>query len=55
MPKFYAICIDLPVAGAPQNVTMRCFANTEMNMTYGIITWHPPEDARGTIVGYKVS
>lgn len=42
------------MAGAPQNVTMHCFANTEMNMTYGIITWHPPEDARGTIVGYKV-
>lgn len=42
------------MAGAPQNVTMQCFANTEMNMTYGIITWHPPEDARGTILGYKV-
>lgn len=42
------------MAGAPQNVTMHCFANTEMNMTYGVITWHPPEDARGTIIGYKV-
>ncbi|XP_042145123.1 tyrosine-protein phosphatase 69D [Ixodes scapularis] len=43
------------MAGAPQNVEMHCFANPEMNMTYSVITWEPPEDARGTILGYKVS
>ncbi|XP_064476322.1 tyrosine-protein phosphatase 69D-like isoform X2 [Ornithodoros turicata] len=43
------------MAAAPEKVQMHCFANTEMNMTYSIITWEPPQDARGTILGYNVA
>ncbi|OQR78840.1 tyrosine-protein phosphatase 69D-like [Tropilaelaps mercedesae] len=41
-------------AGAPQEVQMRCFSNDERNMTYTLVTWKPPVEARGTIQGYNV-
>lgn len=42
-------------AGAPQDVQMRCFSNDDRNMTYTLVTWKPPMEARGTIQGYNVS
>lgn len=52
---FTHVKIILTAAGAPQDVQMKCFSNDEQDMTYTVITWKSPLDARGTIQGYNVS
>ncbi|XP_022686769.1 tyrosine-protein phosphatase 69D-like isoform X2 [Varroa jacobsoni] len=42
-------------AGAPLEVQMKCFSNDERNMTYTLVTWKAPTEARGTIQGYNIT
>lgn len=49
------IVLNFPAAGAPEDVQMRCFSNEDRTITYTLVTWKTPKEARGTIQGYNVS
>lgn len=46
---------DFAAAGAPEDVQMLCFSNDDRTITYTLVTWKAPKEARGTIQGYNVS
>ena len=39
----------------PRNVKLKCFYDFENNYNNGTIIWDPPDNSRGSIVGYNVS